>query len=230
LYNEGEYPAMALLNQSTQVSGQLQKLFETLRQGQAPPKFTREFLKDIGFSSSNHLAFIPLLKGLKFLTADGTPTQRYRDFLDPTRSKRILSEALVDAYGDIFTIKAKPGKADRKLISGKYKSTYNLSEVAAERAAGTFLALLDLADEAAIQEILSGKIAEVSQPPPSTAAHHEVGQDGHSPVAAQPIPSGRRLEQRDLRLHYNIQIHLPATKEIEVYNAIFKSLKDHLLD
>ena len=29
-------------------------------------------------------------------------------------------------------------------------------------------------------------------------------------------------------LHYNIQVHLPATKDIEVYNAIFKSLKEHL--
>ena len=30
-------------------------------------------------------------------------------------------------------------------------------------------------------------------------------------------------------LHYNIQIHLAATKDIEVYNAIFKSLKEHLI-
>jgi hypothetical protein len=30
-------------------------------------------------------------------------------------------------------------------------------------------------------------------------------------------------------LHYNIQIHLPPTKDIEVFNAIFKSLKEHLL-
>jgi hypothetical protein len=30
-------------------------------------------------------------------------------------------------------------------------------------------------------------------------------------------------------LHYNIQIHLPATKDIEVYNAIFKSVKEHLI-
>lgn len=29
-------------------------------------------------------------------------------------------------------------------------------------------------------------------------------------------------------LHYNIQIHLPATKDAEVYNAIFKSLREHL--
>lgn len=31
-------------------------------------------------------------------------------------------------------------------------------------------------------------------------------------------------------LHYNIQIHLPATKDVEVYNAIFKSLREHLLN
>jgi hypothetical protein len=31
-------------------------------------------------------------------------------------------------------------------------------------------------------------------------------------------------------LHYNIQIHLPSTKDVEVFNAIFKSLREHLLD
>ena len=58
---------MALLNQSVQVYGQIPSLLETLRAGQAPDKFTREFLKDLGFKSSNHHAFIPLLKGLGFL-------------------------------------------------------------------------------------------------------------------------------------------------------------------
>jgi len=30
-------------------------------------------------------------------------------------------------------------------------------------------------------------------------------------------------------LRYNIEVHLPATKDIDVYNAIFKSLKEHLI-
>jgi len=30
-------------------------------------------------------------------------------------------------------------------------------------------------------------------------------------------------------LHYNIEIHLPATKDVEVYNAIFKSLREHII-
>lgn len=28
--------------------------------------------------------------------------------------------------------------------------------------------------------------------------------------------------------HYNIQIHLPATTDISVYNAIFKSIRENL--
>ncbi len=31
-------------------------------------------------------------------------------------------------------------------------------------------------------------------------------------------------------LHYNIQIHLPATKDVEVYNAIFKALREHVFN
>ena len=37
------------------------------------------------------------------------------------------------------------------------------------------------------------------------------------------------LHNKDTEFHYNIQIHLNATKDISVYNAIFKSLKEHLL-
>ncbi len=72
---------MALLNAYVLTYGQVGKLLEALRKGQAPDKFNRQHLKDIGFTSSNHHAFIPLLKGLGFLSTDGTPTQRYKDYL-----------------------------------------------------------------------------------------------------------------------------------------------------
>jgi hypothetical protein len=45
-----------------------------------------------------------------------------------------------------------------------------------------------------------------------------------SPVPPEGNPFGRT------GLHYNIQIHLPATKDVEVYNAIFKSLREHLFN
>ena len=192
-----------------------------MRDGQAPDKFTREYLRDIGFRSSNHHAFIPLLKGLGFLTSDGTPTQRYKEFLDATKWKKVIAEAVRTAYGDLFVIKSKPTKSDVKLIAGKYRSAYNLSDNAADRVARTFLALLDLADK----DTLYGKEAARPQKPeeqPDVAAKKK--------ATTPPTPTPVAPKAEELGLHYNIQIHLPATKDIEVYSAIFKSLKEHLID
>lgn len=207
---------MALLNSYVQVYGQLPKFFDAIRQGQAPEKFTRQYLKDLGFKSSNHYALIPLLKGLGFLTADGTPTPRYMDFLDKSRSNKILGLALKDKYSDIFTLKAVPSKSDKEMIAGKFKSTFNTSENVAGLCASTFLALLEQADldaasAAAIPEAQK-RVAEVGEP---AIEAHAPSQQG----------KGRRPD-----FHYNIQIHLPPSKDIEVYNAIFKSLREQLLD
>lgn len=215
---------MALLNQSVQVYRQIENFLSTLREGQAPEKFTREYLKDIGFKSSNHHQFIPLLKGLGFLTSDGVPTERYREFLDQTKWKKVIAEAIRDAYSDIFVIKSRPSKSDLKLISGKYKSTYNQSEIAAERSARTFLSLLELAD----QDTLFGA-EKMKAPSPQT---------GKESTENKRVPKQEDVNENKpppnkadaIEFHYNIQIHLPATKDVEVYNAIFKSLKEHIVE
>lgn len=213
---------MALLNQSVQVYGQLEKLFSALRQGQAPAKFNRQFLKDINFKSSNHMQFIPLLKGLGFLTADGTPTDQYKQLLDSTKWRKVLAEAVRKAYDEVFVLKARPTSGDKDMIAGKFRSTYNLSDNAADRAARTFLALAALSDP----DVLYGVVADPAQASPNG------GENGAAKDSVQteknldkPIP-----QRSAVGLHYNIQIHLPATKDIEVYNAIFKSLRDHIVD
>jgi len=52
---------MALTASYVQVYGQFPHFFEALSKGQAPERFTVQHLKDLGFSSSNHRALIPLL-------------------------------------------------------------------------------------------------------------------------------------------------------------------------
>jgi hypothetical protein len=206
---------MALLNQQTQVWAQLPTVFEAIRQGQAPEKINREFLRDLGFKSSNHFAIIPLFKGLGLISADGTPTDRYRSLLDKTKWRKTIAEAVKEAYGDIFILRATPTKSDLDTIIGKYKSTYNLTDVSAERAAKTFLALLDLAD----QDALNGNANTATPPLQLTTI-----------IPEDTSKEGEHRKRPPAGLHYNIQIHLPATKDLEVYNAIFKSLRSHLLD
>ena len=208
---------MALLNQSVQVYGKLGELFAKLREGQAPEKFSREFLKDLGFKSSNWHAAIGLIKGLGFLSADGSPTSKYMEFLDKTRWQIVLAEAVKNAYGDIFIMKREPGPSDVQMIAGKYKSTYNMSETAADRAARTFLALLELSDKDVILDEAPEKVVESPDDKPQTT---EEQRPKMTPSLAPP---------RSVGLAYNIQIHLPATKDIEVYNAIFKSLREHII-
>ena len=53
------------------------------------------------------------------------------------------------------------------------------------------------------------------------------------PQAAQqqfPVHLPQSATKKSINLSYTINLNLPATKDIEVFNAIFKSLKQHLLD
>lgn len=203
---------MSLINRPTQVHPQLAKFFSTLREGTAPDKFTQQYLVDIGFGSSNYRVLIPLLKELGFLTADGSPTDIYRSYLDSSRSRQILGQAVRAAYSDLFTITKNPTKSDKEKISGKFKSTFNLSDLQAERCAYTFLALAELSEfSSTASDVVDETGADLANA--AKTKDHVVATSG-----------------RVIGLKYDIAIHLPATKDIEVYNAIFKSLKEHLVD
>ena len=196
----------------------LSAIMEKIAEGTAPRKFTVAHLKGIGFKSSNDQGVLSLLKDLGFLTGDGVPTQRYHDYRDKSRSKAVMAEALREAYEELFHINEKPSKSDRSAIEGKFQSEQNVSDRVATESTRTFLALLDLAD------LDSSKVSkperEKPDPKKEDPKHDEKPTEEKTP-SQFPGFTG---------LRYNVEIHLPATKDVEVYNAIFKSLKEHLLE
>lgn len=210
---------MGLINRPTQISAQLANVFKTIREGTAPDKFSLQYIKDLGFGSSNYRVVVPLLKDLGFLTQDGSPTDRYKSYLDSSRSRQVLGQAVRDAYSDIFTIVKTPKKTDKEKIAGKFKSTFNLSDLQAERSATTFLALLDLSDLDGGEEQL-----------PVDNADPSISESYAAIPNPNPMEPTTKQGARILGLKYDIAIHLPPTKDIEVFNAIFKALKEHLID
>ncbi len=196
----------------------LPAIMQKIIDGTAPPKFTVAHLRGIGFKSSNDQGILPLLKDLGFLAADGTPTARYHDYRDSSRSKIVMGEALHQAYEEIFHIKEHPTKADRAAIEGRFKSVHNASDRVAEFQAATFLALLDLAD-------LTGGPGMKKQQKQADVPEEPTGGKSRSADKAGGLPGGQFSG-----LRYNIEVHLPATKDVEVYNAIFRSLRENLLD
>lgn len=209
---------MALPTTYSQEFKRFKEFFGKIRDAQAPSKFTHQILQDWGYKSNNHRAFIPLLKSLGFLTADGVPTQRYHDYRNHSASKSIMGEAIKEAYSDIFLIKEKPTNSDKNLIEGKFKSYHNSSDVVASLMTKTFFSLLELAN----LDTNSSTSSQIEQ--------QNVELNNKSNIEEDVIQKNNIKARSNFGLHYNIQIHLPATKDVEVYNAIFKSLKDHLLE
>lgn len=209
---------MSLTNAYVLPITRIPDLFRKIQDGQAPDRFTNPLLKDWGFKSTNDRAFIPLLKALGFLTADGVPTQRYLEYRDHSRSKEVLGQAIREAYADIFLIKEHPTASDKNVVEGKFKSFHNASDNVAGLMTKTFYGLLSLAD---LSTNSQSKTKAELEPARNIHGPENIGEKSNLEKPANTLARS---------LHYNIQIHLPATKDIEVYNAIFKSLKDHVLD
>ena len=179
-----------------------------IQQAARPAKFTQEVLKNLGFTSTNDRAFIPLAKRLGFLADDGTPTALYDQLKDKTTTKTILASQIKALYSELYAINVEIHKAPEAEIKGAISRVTGKDEDGVNRIYNTFKTLCNNAD-------FSGNVA----------VEETVKEDGPE----NDVPLTSSLPITTPQFHYNIQIHLPATTDISVYNAIFKSLKDNLL-
>ena len=184
-------------------------IIEKIQQAARPPKFTIEVLRSIGFTSTNDRAFIHLAKKLGFLSEDGTPTVLYDQLKDKTTTKSILATQIKSLYSELYAINMEIHKASEIEVKGAISRVTGKDEEGVNRIYNTFRALCTNADFENTINIEKN-------------AHHEESDKSSSGIIA-PVATNSP------QFHYNIQIHLPATTDISVYNAIFKSLKDNLL-
>jgi len=190
-------------------------ILEAVKDAGVPPRFTHEFLKSLGFSSSNDRAVLNVFKGLGFLDQTGAPTERYRQFRDRTKSKQVLAEAIRDAYSDFFLANQKANELSPAKIKGFFASKTDKGDRVVEQMMSTFRALVGQAD-----------FSQPTQPP---VTPDESSKDGAGVGTAAKDEVQKDHGRLDAEFHYNIQIHLPATRDIGVYNAIFKALRENLM-
>jgi hypothetical protein len=98
---------MALPEQYLLTTKNLDAFFNSVLNAQAPSKFTNKFLEQLEFKSTNDRLYIGLLKALKFVDGNGVPQDRYFKFLDQTQSKKVLADAITEAYSDLFAVNTK---------------------------------------------------------------------------------------------------------------------------
>lgn len=197
-----DYPYMISNNKIAPIIAKIQ-------QAARPAKFTQEVLKNLGFTSTNDRAFIPLFKKLGFLMDDGTPSALYDQLKDGTSTSTILGVQIKSLYADLYAINTEIHTAPEAEVKGAISRVTGKDADGVGRIYNTFKALCNIAT------------FDVVQP---SSALEEKDETIQVPNTTTPVVVPRANE-----FHYNIQIHLPATNDISVYNAIFKSLKDNLL-
>lgn len=192
-------------------NGKIGALLTAVGDAAKPPRFSYEFLKNIGFPSSNDRAFVSLFRHLGLITENGAPSSRFDEIRDPVRRPFALGAAIKEAYADLFAINTNIHKAADADIKAAISRVTGKDAEYVGRAFNTFKALLG--------------IAKFDGPATAAPAVVEVSPDIPSPADRPELP---RVPSNQPDLHYNIQIHLPATTDISVYNAIFKSMRDTL--
>ena len=196
----------------TVANNKVSQILTKIRSAAKPAKFTNEFLKQLGFTSSNDRAIISILRGLGFLSVDGTPTEYYDRLKDNTDWQFVLGERIQEMYKDLFSINTEIHKDSDAEIKGAISRITGKDDASVARYTATFKTLAGLAQFGASPRI-------------RTKSKEEEKEAGAPPKRPQVFDPTNGIE-----FSHNIQIQLPATTDISVYNAIFKSLRENLLD
>jgi len=208
---------MGLPNSYTQKPGTIPAYFEAILNAEAPERFSYRFLQTLEFKSTNDRLLVGILKDLDFIDADGVPQPRYFEFLDKSRSRKVLTEAIREAYSDLFSVHKEAHKLTADDAKNKLRTLYagTKKDTVIGKIAKTFTALCEYADftTTAKKEVpkKEDKKTEISK------------EEQQNKIPIKPSVSLDSLQ-------YHINIVLPESRDQAVYDAIFKSLRDHLGD
>jgi hypothetical protein len=198
-------------------SGNVTKVLEKIRTAQVPPRFSQDFLSTkLAMTGGSARPVVPFLKRTGFLASDGTPTDLYRRFRNDSQSGAAAAEALRIGYAPLFEVNEYVHEATDPALKGLVVQLTGAEPDSSTVTAilGSFKALKAFADfDAAADE-------------PSTPAV-EPTEPAREPAPREPAPP--QAPGAGINLGYTINLYLPATSDIAVFDSIFKSLREHLM-
>lgn len=139
--------------------------------------------------------------------------------MDQSQSKKVIAKGIQEAYEDLFNLRKDAQNMSNEDVKNKLKTLTQgqKGDRVIDQMSLTFRALCNYADWTE---------DSVEQNTDKTTEQDEQKSEVYSaPKASEPASSSTS----GMNLHYNIQIHLPETTNMAVYDAIFQSLKKHLM-
>lgn len=193
--------------------GNITKALDKIQKASTPSRFTQDFLATkLGLSGGSARPVIPFLKRTGFLASDGTPTDLYKQFRNASKAGTAAAAAARKGYEALYEVNEYIHALKDPELKGVIVQVTGLEESSSTVKAilGSFKAL------AAYASFDSQEVLEADGP--------------EDEFEETEVDEGLEVPQpRRLGLSYTINLQLPATSDIAVFNAIFKSLRDHLL-
>jgi hypothetical protein len=199
--------------------GTTAKILTKIKEAQTPDRFTQDFLSTkLGFPGGTARAFIPLAKRLGLLEGDGKPSDLYKAFRNHAHSKAAMATAIKKGYSQFYERNEYAHDLDKKKLEGLVVEITGLEAGHATTRAivGTFETLKSFAD------FNKPEIRKEDPPEPKAG-----GSMKSSPEVEVPSEDSSDIK---LNLAYTINLVLPKTEDVAVFNAIFKSLRENLLN
>lgn len=205
--------------------GVIPKILSKIQEARRPDRFTQDFLETkLGQSGGSARAMIPLLKRMEFLSSDGTPTRLYDRFRNPSTSGAALAAGIRSAYAEVFDRNTYANDLTREKLKNLILEMTGLEKdnTVANLIVSTFWTLKtdanfeDSLDDDGERSVTSIAVAVDPQP-----------NNGSTQGASPPPP--REPAGVDFRIGYTINLNLPESTNVEVFNAIFRALNDNLL-
>jgi hypothetical protein len=198
-----------------QAYGNVTKALERIQAAATPPRFTQDFLATkLDLSGGSAKPLIPFLKRLGFLGSDGVPTDLYKKFRNPSERGRAAAAALKIGFRALYEVNEYiHDVADKDLkgvvvqVTGSEPTSSTVKGILGSFKAVRAFAKFDGEDE----------VDDPADPGAREAANDT------------PCDPDARISTSKIGLSYTINLNLPATSDIAVFDAIFRSLKEHLL-
>jgi hypothetical protein len=196
--------------------GNVDKALRGIKSAATPHHVNQDFVKTIlkipGGSGNQMAAY---LRKIGFTNEDGTPSEIYKKFRNPATAGKAATEALRVGYAPLYV----RNEYMHNLSDGNLRGLI-IEETGLEKDSNVVTLIMTC-----IKAII--KFADWSE--------EKEGEEEEKP-APQIVqverggPPLRKLRGMGLSLSYTINLNLPATSDVAVFNAIFRSLKQNMLE
>lgn len=194
----------------TTTPGRFKDTLQAIISAERPSAVNRDFIETVlGIKGGIVTGFPPILKRIGFLSNDNRPTELYGQFQAESSRSYAALMGLKNGFAELFKRNAHADKAEDDRIKD-----YLVQITGRKRDDAVVGAILGTFN--AIRSFIVGEVIS-----PDPMEEHLLSETS--------LPSSKTNSASSVGLSYHINIVLPETKDISVFNAIFQSLKQNLL-